>query len=147
MQGGSIELVDKAVVEITVKPLKETYIPVKETINYASEKNQNLLVNAEIGTEKNDRVNVGLSLGTNYINVIEHASNWWPFTIRQKGDYSDKHIYKLVVCGRDIALYQDGMLMKKYTSNAKKVGIKFTHVGGGYYGAFKGTIYKIKVSK
>ncbi len=136
---------NKVIIEFEAKPTRETNF---EKIGHVNnwQPNQNTLLQAHPGIKKEDEIFVGINLGTNGINTIEHANDWYPFPIIYKADLSARHKYQLFINNKTTYLFIDGNYINKSVSNSKVVGIKSTQIGGGYYGKYVGELYNFKIS-
>ncbi len=143
--GKEIEVKDSFEIYFEAMPSRETPLDdLNDSLNNDI-KNQNLIIHPCYKNE-NNYAGVGLNLGTNGINVIEHSAAYYPFPIVAKQDLSKRHAYKLIVHDNTEYLFIDNVLVGKNKSkkNLMYGGYK---MGKGDYGVFKGEIYKVRISK
>ena len=134
--------------EFDAKPTRETFFNESQFGDVNNWRpDQNTIIHPHTGSKKEEEVFIGVNLGTNGIQIIEHANDWYPFSFAKKGDFAERHKYKVIINDVDVYLFMDGEFLGKYTSSSPKVGLNFNKIGGGIYGGFKGVLYSIKVVK
>ena len=132
--------------EFDAKPTRETFFNESQFGNVNNSlPNQNTIIQAHTGSRREEEVFIGVNLGTNGIQIVEHANNWYPFSFTKKGNFSERHKYKIIINDVDVYVFMDREFLGKYTSSSPKVGLNFNKIGGGAYGGFKGVLYSIKV--
>ncbi|MCX6006581.1 MAG: hypothetical protein NTZ34_04875, partial [Chloroflexi bacterium] len=103
------------------------------------------------GDSSTGRAGVGLSVGTNAVNVYEHAVAYYPVVLSWQGDLNGwKHI-ALVYKNRQPNLYVNGQLMNVGLTGLKNAvylgmeGPDTRGIGGHEFGHFKGLIGEIGI--
>ena len=141
--GKYIDVKDRFEITFEAKPLQTTelenignlnnYVPGQNTLFHPSYK------------DENNYVGVGINLGTNGINIIEHSNAYYPFKLINKVDLSERHKYRLIVYDKTYYLYIDDVLVSKEKTD-KNLMFKVSSAGDGTYGKYKGMLYNIKIS-
>jgi len=96
-------------------------------------------------TDNINHVGMGVSVGTNGINVFEHGAGYMPALLKWEGNVSGWTHVAVVYNNKQPSLYINGQFVKSgLISNKQFVSPSYTF-GGGYYGYLNGYMDEVRI--
>jgi len=92
-------------------------------------------------TNESSNGGLGIALGTNAIEIVEHGSGYLPVLLSYTANLSNYNHYAIAVSNKQASLYINGVFVRQGLQSQRTSTIRNTAlIGKGYYGYYNGQI-------